>query len=229
MTAKQEQRSSDDISITNPKVLGLGSLGANLLLWQCYNFGYVNIFLVVALGMFLGGVVQLIAGLLELRAGHNLGFYTFGLYGVFWVVMAFIFIESPTKVFAASGVPETWATLGWFLVTWCIFTLFLLLLALRHHSVLSPIFFTLLIGFALLTADAFWVAPLAKAIGAGILLAGALLSWYLLLYLMCAEVGLKLPLGLPQVTGFFDEEDRDEEASDSGGRLPGGTSPPTAG
>ena len=65
----------------------------------------------------------------------------------------------------------------------------------KHHSTLALIFLTLLLGFIGLTIDAFWTVPVIKAIAAWDLIVCALLAWYLMWHVICAEAGINLPLG----------------------------------
>ncbi len=207
MQTEKEQRLATAVQTINPAVLGLAGFGGSLLLWQFYNLGWVNIFPVVALGFFFGGLTQLIAGFLEMRTGNNFGFCAFGAYGAFWISMSFLFLHAMAATGGVTtGFTQPWISFGWFLFTWTIFTALLLIPAIKHHSVLGAIFTTLLIGFIMLDVNAFWVSPTVKAIGACILIVSALLSWYLMMHILSAEVGIKLPLGAPRISVTYLEE-----------------------
>lgn len=207
MMVEKEKRLATAVTTANPAVLGLAGFGGSMLLWQFYNLGWVGIFPVIALGFFFGGLIQMIAGFLELRTGNNFGFCAFGSYGAFWISMAFMFgytTAGGAALPVAAGAP--YLSFGWFLFTWVIFTALLLIPAIRHHAVLGAIFASLLIGFIMLDVDAFWVSPTVKAIGACILIVSALLAWYLMLHILTAEVDIRLPLGAPKISISYLEE-----------------------
>jgi succinate-acetate transporter protein len=133
---------------------------------------------------------------MEFRTGNNFGFCAFCGYGAFWISLAFLVIygTSPSMTMAyptlalKNGLP-------WFLFGWTLFTFMLFIPAMKHHTVLALIFLTLLLGFIGLTIDAFWTVPVIKAIAAWDLIVCALLAWYLMWHVVCAESGINLPLG----------------------------------
>jgi succinate-acetate transporter protein len=193
---EKEEKLGTDIKIGNPAVVGLAGFGMTTLLLQFHNLGWVAISPIIWLGFFFGGGAQLIAGFMEFRTGNNFGFCAFCGYGAFWISLAFlvIFGTSPSMTMAyptlalKNGLP-------WFLFGWTLFTFMLFIPAMKHHTVLALIFLTLLLGFIGLTIDAFWTVPVIKAIAAWDLIVCALLAWYLMWHVVCAESGINLPLG----------------------------------
>jgi uncharacterized protein len=201
MEMHKERRLATEASMPNPAVLGLAGFGGSLLIWQFYNLGWMGIVPVISMGFFFGGLTQMIAGFLELRAGNNFGFCAFGSYGAFWVSMsAMFFYMTMGGAVLPIEVGTPYLGYGWFLFTWIIFTALLLFPALKHHNVLGAIFAILLLGLIMLAVDAFWISPTVRAIGACFLIVCALVSWYLMLHLLAAEVGFELPLNLRRIT-----------------------------
>jgi succinate-acetate transporter protein len=89
--------------------------------------------------------------------------------------------------------------LPWFLFGWTLFTFLLFIPSMKHHTVLALIFLTSVLGFIGLTIDAFWVSPLLKSVAACDLIICALLPWYLMWHVVCAEAGINIPLGPPWI------------------------------
>lgn len=77
----------------NPAVVGLGGCGMTTLIMPFHNPGWVGLGPVLRLGRFFGGTPQLIAGLLEFRAGKDFGFSAFTGDGGFWVALCLYLIE----------------------------------------------------------------------------------------------------------------------------------------
>lgn len=197
---QKEEHLATLVKTGNPAVVGLGGFGMTTLLLQFHNLGWVAISPIIWLGLIFGGAAQLVAGLLEFRTGNNFGFCAFSGYGAFWISLAFLvvfgtnqpLVQAYPSLALANGLP-------WFLFGWTIFTFLLFIPSMKHHTVLALIFLTLLFGFIGLTVDAFWVVPTLKAVAACDLIICALLAWYLMWHVVCAEVGISLPLGKPWI------------------------------
>ena len=200
MAEVHEEKLATMVKIGNPAVVGLGGFGMTTLLLQFHNLGWVAISPIIWLGFIFGGGAQLIAGMLEFRTGNNFGFCAFSAYGAFWISLAFLVMFGTN-----ASLVQTYPTLAlknglpWFLFGWTIFTFLLFIPSMKHHTVLALIFLTLVLGFIGLTIDAFWVAPLLKSVAACDLIICALLAWYLMWHVICAEAGINLPLGPPWI------------------------------
>ena len=192
----KEDKLATIAKIGNPAVVGLAGFGMTTLLLQFHNLGWVAISPIIWLGLIFGGSAQLVAGLLEFRTGNNFGFCAFSGYGAFWISLAFLVIFG-TNSSLVSAYPTLALKNGlpWFLFGWTLFTFLLFIPSMKHHTTLALIFLTLLLGFIGLTVDAFWGVPVLKAIAAWDLIGCALLAWYLMWHVICAEAGINLPLG----------------------------------
>ena len=197
---EKEEKLATEIKIGNPAVVGLGGFGMTTLLLQFHNLGWVAISPIIWLGFVFGGFAQLVAGFLEFRTGNNFGFCAFSGYGAFWISLAFlVMFGTNTPLTAAYPTLALKNGLPWFLFGWTIFTFLLFIPSMKHHTTLALIFLTLVLGFIGLTIDAFWVVPTLKAIAAWDLIVCALLAWYLMWHVVCAEAGISIPLGPPWI------------------------------
>ena len=130
----------------NPAPLGLLGFGMTTVLLSLHNAGITQLDNVtLAMGIFCGGIAQIIAGILEYRNGNTFGMTAFTLYGVFWLALVAI----KTDVFGSGSGGDT---MGVFCLLWGIMTLFMFLGTLSGRTSLKFVFLTLTITFFVLTA-----------------------------------------------------------------------------
>lgn len=158
----------------NPAPLGLAGFALTTWLLSMINAGWFSgeaLGLVIAVAFAFGGTAQLLAGLMEIPRGNTFGATAFLGYGAFWWSFG-LFV-----LFLHDRVPA--AFVGWYLLLWGVFTLYLWIGTWRSSRVLQGVFFALWITFFLLAASE-WTGsiPLRHAGGyAGMLTAA--LAFYL--------------------------------------------------
>jgi uncharacterized protein len=161
----------------NPGPLGLAAFAATTFTLSVLNADIVSLGGlggVLAVAFAYGGIVQVLAGMWEFRAGNTFGAVAFSSYGAFWIS---IFV-----LFKITG-PVTDAGFSLYLYTWAIFTLLMLIASLRTNGVLVAVFVLLTITFFLLAigyADLTGVPSTSSAIklGGWFGLATAAGAWY---------------------------------------------------
>lgn len=137
----------ENIKLANPGPLGLMGFGMTTVLLNIHNAGFFPVATaIVAMGIFYGGLAQVIAGILEFRKGNTFGTTAFTSYGFFWIALVGIWYL-PTSP-ATAGTDKTF--LGIFLALWGIFTAFMFIGTLKANKVLQFVFGSLTILFALL-------------------------------------------------------------------------------
>ena len=148
MTA--ESQKTDSI-LANPAPLGLMGFGMTTVILNLANAGYYpSNSIVLSMGIFYGGLAQVIAGAMEFRKGNTFGTTAFLSYGLFW--LSFVFLNLlPSMGFAAA--PSS-AAVGSYLFMWGLFTLLMFFGTLRLNGALMVVFGTLFILFFLLAAGA---------------------------------------------------------------------------
>ncbi len=135
----------------NPAPLGLLGFGMATALLQLHNIGLFHMSVaIIALGLFVGGLAQVIAGLMEFRYHNTFGATAFTSYGLFWWALCFILVNPLGDDFALAG-----SDLGWFFVLWGVYTLFMFVGTLKQTRTNQLVFGTLTILFFLLAAGNF--------------------------------------------------------------------------
>lgn len=138
---------SNDTSSCNPAPLGLMGFGMTTVLLNLHNAGFFPLTTaILAMGIFYGGIAQIIAGIMEFRKGNTFGFTAFTSYGSFWLTLVFIFLM-PAMGHAEETDPKF---LACYLGMWGIFTLFMTFGTLKAPKTLFFVFASLTLLFALL-------------------------------------------------------------------------------
>ena len=131
----------------NPAPLGLMGFGMTTVLLNLHN---ANLFsfgsMIVAMGIFYGGIAQVIAGVMEWKKGNTFATVAFISYGMFWLTLAGLKIM---PVLGWISKPELSAMVA-YLIMWGIFTAVLFLGTLKISKALQVVFGSLTILFFLL-------------------------------------------------------------------------------
>ena len=147
----------------NPGALGLAGFSLATLMLSFHNMGLFGESLtVVAMAIFVGGLVQLLAGMFAWKKGNTFETVAFIGFGVFWLSFAYISI-APFGAVAAGNF-----SLGLYLLLWGIFGLGLFFGTLKMGNKALIVVFALLVLTFFVTAAAHFVAAAAIALAAGI-------------------------------------------------------------
>jgi succinate-acetate transporter protein len=158
----------------NPAPLGLTGFALTTWLLSMVNAGFygaTSVPLVLASAFAFGGTAQFVAGLMEMPRGNTFGFVAFCGYGAFWWSFA-LFVQ-----FFAAGVPAGFV--GWWLILWGVFTLFMWVGSLALNRALQMIFLTLWITFFVLGFGDLLGLPALHRLGGYTGLLTAALAFYL--------------------------------------------------
>ena len=133
--------------LANPAPLGLMGFGMTTILLNLHNVGYFALDgIILAMGIFYGGIAQIFAGLLEYKKGNTFGLTAFTSYGSFWLTLVAILLMPKLGLTDAPNAQF----LGVYLGLWGVFTLFMFFGTLKGARVLQFVFFSLTVLFALL-------------------------------------------------------------------------------
>jgi succinate-acetate transporter protein len=136
----------------NPAPLGLMAFGMTTVLLNLHNAGFFGLgSMILGMGLFFGGIAQVIAGIMEWKKGNTFGMTAFISYGFFWLSLVLL-VVGPR--FSLGTAPEPLAMAA-YLFLWGIFTLGMFIGTLRLGKALRFVFGSLFILFLLLAiADA---------------------------------------------------------------------------
>ncbi|HEY5530675.1 MAG TPA: acetate uptake transporter [Candidatus Anoxymicrobiaceae bacterium] len=151
---------ADDIKLANPAVLGLTCFGITTVMLNVHNAGIIKMDpTILGLGLFVGGLAQIIAGIMEFRKGNTFGTTAFLAYGAFWMTLVFWVMSGSYKfmqVAKAAGFQVGAKGLAWYLLVWGIFTLFMTISTFKVNRVLQYVFISLTVLFILLAIGFGW-------------------------------------------------------------------------
>lgn len=136
----------------NPAPLGLMGFGLTTILLNIHNAGFFEMdAMILAMGIFFGGIGQMIAGIMEFKKNNTFGTTAFTSYGAFWLALVFL------NILPAMGYAEPAGSLSMaaFLFMWGLFTLFMFIATLRISRALQVVFGTLALLFFLLAIGNF--------------------------------------------------------------------------
>jgi succinate-acetate transporter protein len=131
----------------NPAPLGLCAFGATTVLLNFHNAGFFEMnSMILAMGIFYGGLAQVIAGIIEAKKNNTFGLTAFTSYGFFWLSLVALIVMPKMGWITA---PSEGAMVA-YLAIWGLFTLLLFFGTLKLSRALQFVFATLTILFALL-------------------------------------------------------------------------------
>ncbi|HOO54916.1 MAG TPA: acetate uptake transporter [Methanothrix sp.] len=134
---------------SNPAPLGLMGFGMTTVLLNMHNAGWFELgAMILAMGVFYGGIAQIIAGIMEWKKGNTFGTTAFTSYGLFWLTLVALILV-PNTAWAAGTKTSTPALIAYFFM-WGLFTFYMFIGTLRLNRILQIVFLTLTILFFLL-------------------------------------------------------------------------------
>jgi succinate-acetate transporter protein len=134
-------------NLANPAPLGLLGFGMTTILLNIHNAGFFPIdSMILAMGIFYGGLGQILVGMMCFKRGDTFGTTAFTSYGLFWLTLVGLIVLPKMGLATAS----TESFMGWYLTLWGIFTGFLFIGSLRYAFAKQVVFGSLTILFALL-------------------------------------------------------------------------------
>ncbi len=138
--------------IANPAPLGLLGFGMTTVLLNLHNAGIIPLSaVIIGMGVAMGGLAQILAGLFEFRKNNLFGATAFTAYGLFWWSLVLIWMNPFGEKSAAADAKS----MGFYLLIWGIFTFFMFIGTLKHNKATQFVFGSLTLLFFLLAAGDF--------------------------------------------------------------------------
>jgi len=134
-------------STANPAPLGLLAFGMTTILLNLHNAGFYELnSMILGMGIFYGGIAQVIAGILEAKKNNTFGLTAFTSYGFFWLSLVALIVMPKLGWIDKTSNPALIA----YLIMWGIFTALLFIGTLRISAALQIVFASLTLLFFLL-------------------------------------------------------------------------------
>lgn len=145
----------------NPAPLGLLGFGMTTILLNLHNAGFFGVSaMIMGMGIFVGGIAQLIAGIMECKKNNTFGTTAFIGYGSFWLSLVAIWLLPKFNADLKPGEAE----MGAYLCCWGLFTLFMFFGTLKLNGALQFVFGSLTILFFMLAIADFTEIKIIKTI-----------------------------------------------------------------
>ncbi|MDY0235447.1 MAG: acetate uptake transporter [Gudongella sp.] len=136
----------------NPAPLGLLGFGMTTVLLNVHNAGFFELSaMVMAMGIFYGGIAQVIAGIMEWKKNNTFAATAFISYGMFWQTLVGIWLMPGIFKITAPSSKE----MAVYLFMWGLFTFVMFIGTLRISRALQVVFGSLTILFMLLAIGDF--------------------------------------------------------------------------
>ncbi|MEI7597312.1 MAG: acetate uptake transporter [Bacteroidota bacterium] len=147
MSETQSMKLVDNTS--NPAPLGLAAFGLTTILLNVHNAN-AELFplnsAIIAMGIFYGGLAQVIVGIMEWKKNNTFGTVAFSSYGWFWISLVGIWLLP--KIDPTFKTPPAFFAV--YLGVWGLFSLFLFFCTFKLSRALQVVFGLLIVLFALL-------------------------------------------------------------------------------
>lgn len=152
MNARADEALKLADTTANPAPLGLLGFGMTTILLNLHNAGFFPLdSMIMGMGIFVGGLAQVIAGVEEWKKNNTFGATAFTGYGFFWISLVATW-TLPKMGLAAASTPYE---MGFYLALWGLFTLGMFVGTLRLNRALQVVFGTLVALFFLLAVRDF--------------------------------------------------------------------------
>jgi succinate-acetate transporter protein len=193
-------QSAPSPAIADPGPLGLAAFALTTFLLSAFNAHWTSgnsagtAWLGYAFAY--GGIVQLLAGMWEFRRGNVFASTAFSSYGAFWIGL-FVWIRVVPGALTLTG-----HDLGWILVAFAIFNLYMLLMATQVNMAVFGVFLFLQLTEIFLAIGNFASNVTIGQVGGYLGLVTALVAWYTSAAGISAGIGgkIQLPVGKPLIS-----------------------------
>jgi uncharacterized protein len=138
----------------NPGPLGLMAFGMTTVLLNIHNAGIYELnAMILAMGIFYGGLAQVFAGVMEWKKGNSFATLAFTSYGLFWLLLVtLILLPKLSFIDGGAAFASSETAMGWFFLFWGVFTFLMFIGTLRINRALQVVFLGLAVLFFLLAA-----------------------------------------------------------------------------
>ena len=163
--AKSIETTIKDTS-ADPHPYGYYGFGLTCILYGIANANFFTVdSMILAMGLFFGGLCQILGGILCNRKGYFLSGFAFVAWGFYWISYAIMNILAGCKVIAAAGT----FSLAWYMAVWATLTVFMFVNSVYYLELAVQFFY-----FSVFV----WMYILAFALGYGHLPTQIAAGWF---------------------------------------------------
>ena len=131
----------------NPAPLGLLGFGMTTIVLNLHNAGYYAMdTMILAMGICIGGLAQVMAGAMEWKKKNTFGTTAFTLYGFFWLSLVALLVLPKLGL----GEAASQVSMGCYLFVWGLFTACMFIGTLKLTRALQVVFLSLTVLFFML-------------------------------------------------------------------------------
>jgi uncharacterized protein len=184
--------------VANPGPLGLSAFALTAFVLSCVNAGFISApHIVVGLALFYGGIVQIVAGIWDLRNGNTFGATMFCSFGAFWMAFAAVLMPGFGIEAAYPKAADLHTALAFFLLGWTIYACMMFLATFKTSVALMAAFAMVVLTLVALTIADFGGGHTFTILGGWFGIIAALGAWYLALagLLVSVKSTFQLPVG----------------------------------
>lgn len=160
----------------SPAPLGLAAFAMTTTVLSLLILGVLpanSASIVVPLALAYGGIIQVLVGWWEAKAGSTFGFVAFSSYGAFWLYLSLLEIFTSMGIVSAQPV-----AVGTVLLLWGFFTFYMWIASLKTNLTTSLVFLFLWIAFVVLGIGDITGMHGVKLAGGFIAFVTAVAAWY---------------------------------------------------
>ena len=146
MINNENQVSIQD-NTANPAPLGLAGFGLTTILLNLHNIGLFDLdTMILGMGLTIGGLAQVIVGIMEWKKRNTFGTTAFTAYGFFWIAFVALLVLPKMNL----GVAPNNIAFGSFLIAWGIFSIGFFICTFKQNLAMQLLFGSLVVLFFLL-------------------------------------------------------------------------------
>src|SRR5258708_16751905 len=182
VTSEAEQVAAAPAAVANATPLGLFSFAITLFVLSLINAGFLadaGFAIVIGLALFLGGLVLLLVGMWEFRAGNNFTGTVFSSFAAFWLAFGFLLLPGSGLIAEMAKEGSFLPAVGLLLLVWTIIAAMFTICVLRPTTTLLLTFLSLTLTLLSLTIFYLGGAAFFNTLGGYLGIITSLLAWYI--------------------------------------------------
>ena len=155
--SEAEQAAAAPAAVANATPLGMLTFGTTLIILSCVNAGIIvpksgaGLGIEAGMALFYGGVVLLVVGIFEFRAGNNFTGTVFSSFAAFWLAFGFLLLPGSGLIAEMAKEGSFLPAVGLLLLVWTIIAAMFTICVLRTTTTLFVTFVVLTLTLLSLT------------------------------------------------------------------------------